>query len=1541
MAFSTEPELQTSENTEQVTSTEQAQTPETPEVQQVAPPAPAYNVSVESEYDIPFVIEEVPPSVIIRTPEATQELGTLISTILPVQPEQAGLELAEGNDTLLRESESYLRSIIQDEHINNTEVALQEAKTPEESLEILKKASEGQDGEISLKELREYFVQARANPTLATGSQISDHIERGIFMAQEIDKVEARVWENTDLMSVLGDLGELVIPATGYAEEEYMKYKESLDSILVKLDKAPTDKKMEVLNSVLDTWIESETMLLGRNNSLLVADRIDSFRDAVLDGGHLLADGQISDEQFHDMIQTALFGTLAAQEFKAVGKGLIGVAKFMMNSIFPKKPKSTAKETEFTSDALEGEFIPFVATKEVSTGDEGVHIFRTGSKAVDTEIAFKPESFLEYKDEGFKSVMQKHGMTEEQVMDRMAPTFMNDASVAWGNIWDETTELTDLLLLDEDAASIGMHRARQLEKMSGGSLKQIDSGTALLPNDVEGSMGDFIITLGDSNKKGFKTPEEAAEAGSLGLAGADFKITEMNGQFFVQKTVQHKFDPTTDVTHLFETYSAKSDEGIGFFKDPLRQLGEEVLNGVFVMKNVNRSKVSTRIKKFNKAIKSFTHHKSVKLNKALSYGDNNSYQFTSPEDMASRLGMDPSEITKDIWDSYTELRGIMDDLYAVRNENYRSLKESQGYRLTDIGEQSVLARPVKEADSAVYDPVTGRTISEVPDGMLLVRSDEAVVGADGKLYRHFVIKPEDAHELPTQLLRKREGHIDRSYRDTGWTIKVKKKRTVGGKEEVHDATTHIVKNRRQAVKAMEKMIQDEGLDPDSVELVRARENPDLETVYGDPDSIQYNYTPAHSRRRGEQLRGSEGLAPVLNPLESIQKSIYSFQREFDQPFVQSLKQRFKNQYRDHLREGGKWSTDFNTMFDASKASDEVKHSAQRWHNYIQGMQRQQVSPWMNRLDKWIETLLMNVVDAPATELSRRAQRFTAQMVIVGRPLYQVPQNLMQAVYIAMKYPYIGTKSVAQMPFALDAMFRKDTKFLSKVLGVSGEDAKQFIKMADESGMWDSSVGRADDFLNMAADDFGSTAAGMFPFYAKKYGAGLVKTPLAVSRHLQEGSIKLVNLYAMLAEFNEQVVRKGKRMNASTKKDILFNSQKMTQTQNGMNQFLYQNSANFSSVMFQFMQHTHKLLLDVVLDPVVKATTNKNIGRSASPYASSRAQAFLSLGGLYMLFGFNGIFGENGGNYFTDRIREEYPELQDDLALQPAFEGGVINMFVNNAFFGGEKGKADVTAVLNPSSFMDSVYDFYLADFGTVDVFGASASVAGSLKDAYDTAKILSEAPDDYITTEEKAMEVVNSIAGIVRGWSDYERSWIAGQFGTWVNKKNFTGQLKITNEEAWLAMFNVTPKLVNDNYNRRGSFHGDSRGTDTNKVVNVLSKMMNRDLAEAKADGRLSLQLSHEIIRKYVMTAKMMTDPLQHAKISQGFRDKVGTRSRTYIDYLKPYMDDEGIEDRIKGLKGLLQKAETPEMKRKIEATIEYMEMITMTNKEVWGDKNE
>lgn len=1477
----------------------------------------------EFETILPFDINSAFGSMDVKPPLKFSEKGaTEMAMLTAPLVEQDGASLKEeylqGNYAGMSFAHETLSGKTTESRIKQIEESIAASQTTEETVLAIEEGQREFSKPLSMLDYRKNYVVEQYQAPSERMPYISRTIEEDALRAEEIEKRQAAVWEDTSILGVLSDFGELILP-TGVASEEFQKWDNSLDSVLERVRNAPKEQQQVVLDEMINTWLETETLILGNSNSVLIADQLDGLENAIREGGLGYIDGSLTEEQAWDRVESALNATFFATEIVGIGKvgkgalrfgkGIKGIYKFMASRIFPKEVVTSEKKRVRITFDTRGNTVPLDAL----TGE-------------------KPRFFYNQADaKPFKAVAEDNGLTQEELSSRLIPTPSPDTDVGYPSL-DKPNEL---LLMDEDSLIAGNKRGKRLQKESGGTLKLDESATAIVNNAVANSIGNFKFLFTNA-EDGFESVQDAERAMEYGLLGVENKqVVEKNGKWFVEVEMEHKFDPNLDTRGLNVDYENISNLNEYLF-DPLRRLGEDILQGVFTLKSYNRSvaqKMQDELQSiFSKdktvlakaGLKPMSAEDTNGLVKALEFTDADGQDWIgSIEEFASVVNKKPEQV-KGIWERYKRVESLMDNMWHIRNNKFRSLLDSQGFKVLGEGQFAKKADDF-EGKSVVMD---GRVVKakDVPEGRVVMKLRNPVADGKGKMRSYVAVDPSDVKALPTKVLTQRKGHIDRFYRETGWTVKVKKARVVDDVEQSYSATSHIVKTEKEA-KEIEKKLLEEG---EEVEVLRARENDDLDGIYGDDESVQFGYKSSHMMQRGEVLKGSDGVnAPTAGVIESLSRTIAGVERQLDVDIVNSLRSRFLHEFKKHLRpeSKGKYSGRFEDLINTKGMSTEAVEKAKQWHNYIESISKIQQGKGYAAIDRFVGKLFKYLpFDTDSQRVASIAQNFTTQMFIVGRPLFQIPQNAMQMLYVAEKYPITGLKAAAKMPSVLSALKNPtpdNLETLAKALGGDLNLAKALVQDLRENGLWDA-VGMSDDFMRMVqrnSVDASATRMGNAGAYAKNF----VMLPFRASKAGQEGVLKLVNLSAYMAEFQKQVLDGKRAFNAKTKNDINFNVQKITQTQNSINQFQYQNKASMLSTMFQFTQHVHKLYLDVIIDPAKKLITGEGIGESESALASSRLQAAGTLLATYAVFGPSGVFGNIVGGEIEDAIAQIDNEL-----LKDTLQANLLNSAVNAAgnYLIGE-GKLDVSSKMNPASLMDTLYEFHVQAFledGTVNAMGAVGAVTGQVWQTINSVIEITSAPS--LDAGEKIMMSLDEIGANVAGMSDFEKTYISFHLGNYVYKSTLSGNLPVTAYEAVGALFNIPPAAIQERWQ---DFKGNKRSEGAAEAVaKVWVRAMHRELADAG-----TYEKAMEIVRKYSDIAQASVDKNDRKKVSEVFSMfKTDIQGQNTFEYIKPYINNMDMEDKVAELRSLREEAGSQQLQKEIDDAIAILTpMIEDINK--------
>ena len=1180
---------------------------------------------------------------------------------------------------------------------------------------------------------------------------------------------------------------------------------------------------------------------------------------------------------------------------------------------------------------------------------EMVYDTRTGTTAYDQIAKKHMETFYrDYKEKGLKQLADDIGLSPEAMAARMTPTPSEDTDLGYPNVMEEVNVL---LLMDEAAIPAGEKRALVLQRSIGNSLTLQENGVSIVNNTDQKSIGDFKYLFGNGSK-GFDSASEAEEAMNNALLGVTKKrVVEKDSKWYIEVEEKHEYNSLYDTKDLYVDLQNTTNKSSGLF-DPLRRFGEEILSGISVLKLYNRS---TAQKMQDELQDIFTNNVPVlsklglapmaakdvnNLLTALKHTDKDGVDWIqSVDEFSDIVNMSPDD-AQNIWKRYQRIQKIMNDIYEIRNQKFRQSLVLRNVKDVKFGDTLQRAAVVLEPKvKQIYDTVFKKNVNvkDLDPSQVVVRLERAITDETGEYRRLVIANRVDVKELPARVLDSRLGHLDRFYKETGWTVKVKSFKIVDGVREDSSATTAIVKTEKQAQSIAKKQLEETG---EEAFVVRARENKELDAIYGDESSVQYGYASAHTKKRGAILKGSDGIsdAETLNIIESLARSVGSVEKQLDVDIISNLRKRFLTQFKDYFKEKGgtPYNGRFEEMLDANTTPTEIAEKARQWHNYIESLSTIKSGEGYAIIDKIVKQVLRVGVDSQ--EISSSLQNFATQMVIVGRPVFQVIQNTAQLIYVAQAYPVEMVHTTYRLIPALLAMSIPtpfNIKMLSKVMGTEEKLTLEFINEMKTNGLWDA-VGMSDDFMRQIQRNgvnARSTTAGNI------YGVGknAVMLPFTASKAAQEGVLKLVNLTAYMSEFQKQVIKGGRKFDAKTKKDMSFNTQKITQTQNSVNQFSYQSKSSLLSPMFQFTQHVHKLYLDILVDPVLKLTKDpimlalkKDVPKRVSPLASGYLQAVGSLISTYMLFGPQGIVGGILGGKIEDEINNI-----DDPIFKKALQGNMINHIINRSVNAmGFEGQVDYTSKMHPASVVDTFYDYHIEKFaqeGTLSVAGAAGYIVGVVGVA--GAAVISMSGTEGLTWEEESINAFQEILGTIAGVSDYQKAYMSYHLGTYIYKSSLSGNLPVTAYESFAQLGNFPPTAVQDRWSEFTSSSAENKDA-IEGLSKAFSRIMHRDLAEANTLGEMLI-----IGSKYSGMAVSSVDPLKRGDMTRALSRYVSpTTGKDYLDYIQPYLDKKDLDDVVEELISLKEDASTDEMRRQIDTQIAIVESMIPAINEAYVD---
>jgi len=1172
----------------------------------------------------------------------------------------------------------------------------------------------------------------------------------------------------------------------------------------------------------------------------------------------------------------------------------------------------------------------------------------------DTLYKFVPDKLnIVRGTKGLKGLAEETGLTPEEVAERLIPTPTPETEQGFLYV-NERRMLNDLIFVDENILpeegikhSIGQALGRELEKPMGTSLTPDYSATGFKHNDVPESLGTFTFLLGDGAKGGFKTNDEATDAMEKAAVGYKYKVVKKENGFFVETELDHYYNPYSDVRGL-DIKGSTPSWAISWALNRYRNIEEDLILGLSAMKNVNRSLLQKMEDKAKNAVKPLSSEENKLLLDLLERGDSLEEEWLDLASIKADLSLD---VPEGVFKAYRDIRGIYNDIYAIREKNYYNKLRTAQQKYIDFedGEDLGIGRAVEKdtIDSdVIYDSLSKKVIDieDLPEGAIVVK-----LGVPKKVgeefYTYSIVQPKQIKPLEAgRTLNRRKGHIDRMYRDAGWVVEAPAKtaKMVDGKAISAPTITHIVKTKAQAEKIASKT--------EGAIAKQSRETEALESdIFGDSESVQFGYGASHLKHRGELVKGSDGVegADTLNGFESLFKSIGSLSSALDYNAYQAVRIKFNKGFAEYLKEGA--TTEFLPVWDdmISKegmkklnANPDMRTEFINHHAYLKSLRTNTRGEIFKSVDMVLRPILSPLKFDPNTQKAATdLQRLTSELYIVWNGLYQGLQNLVPVFYNMSTGGTSGLQAVAMLPAVLLAFKTGNMKPLNFMVGDEALALELFEELST-NGLIDA-VGRSNDFLDLARTEGATVSLSKTKAGLRTVKKGLYDLPRKASLGVQESAIVTNNALAYLLEFNE-LRKSGRAFDGKGKADISFQAQKRTQSQNSLDRFAYQNQANPVAMAGQFMQAVHKFFLDAVIEPqwevirkpinaLMKPVTDKHLGslgKNKGRYADTWNKAFMSTLITYGLFGLEGGMGKGLGMALEDQIRKQY-EPDEMPAVLDAFLDGGLNAAINSTIEDG--GSVDVNATMSPSAFVDMFSNLVFADFPQVNMLGASAfmmgGIAESLQASYYSIKAswVSEEVDWDDSANAVFLEAVENLKFLDVAVKSYVIYWT----GRNASARSLTSDIPILKSEALAKNLGIQSEMAADYFYRTNFGKVSLKGEDKNASI-ITDTMLQNYAREAigaasgnalmgNGDVKLGFMEQNKIRSKWIATAKLLTDPDYHPNIERAFYNRgLKFGSPDYEIYTKPYLDKAVAGNKTEYYKLVEQKAPQGEGRKTI-----------------------
>lgn len=781
--------------------------------------------------------------------------------------------------------------------------------------------------------------------------------------------------------------------------------------------------------------------------------------------------------------------------------------------------------------------------------------------------------------------------------------------------------------------------------------------------------------------------------------------------------------------------------------------------------------------------------------------------------------------------------------------------------VTEAGTDSlteIQGTKIYDAEAGGIVDLTQSYLDSVYDSGKIVIKNHRPIKANGEMFDFTVVRQERVTDLPHKTMNVRKGHIDLNYlgedgffnRYIGRVFGVGHKGGTGAKVLRTDTVIRngvpseskevigIYKDTKQA----EQAIQDLG--EEGLEVVSTRE---AVSELGVDDAGSVSHVPSHARGRGQRLLGPSGHAEVADVEESLGRALAEARRFTGLDSVNVLKNKFLRTYGKYLEDAKNgFPEDFARTRWRGKDKPEVQakiRDAKAYHDYIKNQEnaltgtiqvkfledlRASVAAWKmegGAFQEFVGTAAQSFLDRDFVKVGTQ---LTAGVFIAARPLYQTLANAAQSAFLFSQSPvrfvtYTVPKTLAVLSGLMLSNARQGSlhmKLLGKTMGMSGKEFEDYIQGMKDSGML--STAMVDDMFGLFDSNM-KVIAGRNSLRSSEFwksmlpGGGLGGRAMSAAMAPQRISTDFSNIMAYV-HATGTFRRQEKSMSLNTpyaKRTILGEARRLTYTQNRADQFTYQQ--NLLSVQLQFMQHVHKMFLNLVVDPTVNVATlgKVNVARKGTnPWGGSFAQSATTLGTITAMFGLESQISGKDTVPLTESLQEAgaTPDMID------IFMDGVLGKVTEDVY--GEE--LDLASRFSPIGFVQSTLGLMFTHDGALNLAGPAGSLWKTMGNMSQIAKAYWS--DGEISDEEGAL-LMNEAAKVFAGLNDYERYQVAMNFGEY---RTASGRkiADINPSSAVPILFSVPPKAVQRYYDTLDEVMDVQRYTQ-NVVRSVNSYILN------------------------------------------------------------------------------------------------------------------
>jgi len=1203
------------------------------------------------------------------------------------------------------------------------------------------------------------------------------------------------------------------------------------DSIVKKLTALPLDERIQKIDEI-DQWASQNDSIVGSPNAFLVADIRDKLIESVRGEAHTDAFWRATDD---------VLGVVGGYGIFRSAKALFKNAKNMMKS---KAAVNTIGHT--VEDDL-------VVLKNAAGRHE---------EAADDAVKSMEEAAS--KGEGEQAVLgslntRLIGDTESdlatlglrpKLYERLKKTAERRKRL------DTLPLPTPRLLTEEEQAAADAALKDHISNVEGLSTMSVRFDIPSAEKGVRSRSVAFESTYGAPDGNAFRSMEEAqAGIDKLGEFAKDAEVKVFNREdgtwhdtadginlpeFYVKVNAVHQYDVLGD--------PLKSATGVkGFFREKVWVKGADIVTSYykdngnrinkFIMDAVNVAEDSSAVVRdhLQQMVKPLIKLRSTSKGRVLELleqGDKEGKNYTLTELLKKNPDLTDAEM-----EAYYAARETSDTIYHLKNAAVRRKLEAEGHKHYATDNMQVFAKPLQKPEGVTHavDIETGGLVNTsfqfindlyASGGHIARARDAQKVG--NRVTRYVVVRnPSRMRDIPQHVIRYREGHIHRFYKER-WFVKVKE-HTVGDEASyIHTVSAHGTKAdaEKQVLPDHLQQLIEEG----RAELLPPKLDRHLGlTDEGDLKMLQTQGNLITSPRRGEHLMGDDNsLARTEDVITSLEKDIDHASSLFTKGEVSDwLENRAVRAYKE----------DFNPLTKEllPNASQEAKE-AKKFIDLFNGVP--------DPFDRWSRSIATKAAisledkghiktaevlyDRSGFSLAQLMRSTTFSISIAMNPLGQLPLQALQFTMLAWSHPIAAAKAVARLPAFTAAYAARHSEGAAQVMaaaakaaGMPKDEFKATLEAMETSGLLQSINNHA-VLQNMAALQ-ASNANVKGAEKALQLSSNALKLPFRMGAAVGFRSGEAINLATswLMVQDLWKSANKGKKWAGNTDVYAEWGAKARHWTLNANKMGTFKFQRGLLSTATQFFAFQVKAWLAIFSSP-----------------AFTKAERVKMALGMGVMWGVAGGYGPLGEPVWEELDKMMGQAVPDNLkkAIQHGFVDFYTNKMLTDLFGTDAKGRPsdlDISGKFAPLGGIGLIGSALTKEGTPLELW---AGMSGYTFNNITNAALL--ANNIWKTSEVKdldtALESIKALANIFPVVDHFTRGMMAYNLGKHISKGSLTPGEQIAAGEALgqLTLGIMSRKELAAIEDRMAS--GKAR-SDVRKSGKMVAKAFNQQLLDKMA----------------------------------------------------------------------------------------------------------